>query len=68
VSARANIIASEKTPCDGGESPNAYQPWITTEIRCHFPPSTVSRQEVLSALRTAYEQAVGQAMEREFYR
>lgn len=68
MSARKSLTVSHRTPCDGGESPNEYRAFITTEIRCHYPPSTVSRQEVLSALRTAYEEAVGATMEREFWR
>lgn len=58
MSARANITVSHKTPCDGGVSPNAYIPWITTEIRMHFPPTTVTADELREALDRAYAEAL----------
>lgn len=38
MSSRKNVYVSNWTPCDGGESPNAYVPGITAEIRLFYPP------------------------------
>lgn len=61
MSARKGIYRIVDVPCDGGESPNAYVPKITAEVRLHFPPNSVDRREVYSALYRAYEDAMTDA-------
>lgn len=54
MSARKGIYAITDVPCDGGVSPNAYVPKITSEVRLHFPPDTVTDLQVLDALARSY--------------
>lgn len=63
MSARKGIYAIKDVPCDGGESPNAYVPKITAEIRVHFPPNTVSKVEVLAALYGVFDDAAADVEE-----
>lgn len=57
MSARASAYVIKDVPCDGGESPNAFVPRITVEVRVHYPPNTVSHQQVQEALDEAYDDA-----------
>lgn len=57
MSRRASFLVSRKTPCNGGESPNAFKPFITAELRMSWPPHTVDEFELRSALINAYLQA-----------
>lgn len=58
MSARKSAYTIVDVPCDGGQSPNAYVPKITAEIRVHYPPSTVSFDEVMAALQSAHTETV----------
>lgn len=53
MSARKGFYAITDVGCDGGVSPNAYVPRITAEIRLHFPPATVTKDQVREALITS---------------
>lgn len=47
---RPGFTISHVKSVDGGESPNAYVPRITVEIRVHYPPLQIHRvEEVLYA-------------------
>lgn len=63
MSARKGIYAIRDVPCDGGESPNAYVPKVTAEIRVHFPPYTASRDEVRAPLLEAIDDVMSQIEE-----
>ena len=53
MSARKSLYAITDMGCDGGVSPNAFVPRITAEIRVHFPPNTVTKEQVREALITS---------------
>jgi hypothetical protein len=61
MSARKSVYAITDLACDGGESPNAYVAKITAEVRLHFPPNTVTRDEVFEALDLAVSDAYDKA-------
>lgn len=52
---RPGFLISRRVPCDGGESPNAYFPQVTVEVRVYYP----ARQMELAAevLAEAVEEA-----------
>ncbi len=52
MSKRQSIYAITDLGCDGGVSPNAFVPRITAELRVHYPPNTVSKEEVQAAVAT----------------
>lgn len=57
MSARKGIVASQRTACDGGVSPNQYIGHITAEVRLFFPPNTVTKEQIRLALFEAYSEA-----------
>lgn len=59
MSARPGIIASAYVPADGGESPNAFKPFVTAEIRCHWP-QLATDHEIGKALDDAMHDAFRQ--------
>lgn len=63
MSARKSVYAITDEACDGGESPNAYVPRITAEVRMHFPPNTVSETQVRGVLEASYNKAISQMQE-----
>jgi hypothetical protein len=58
VSRRTGIIKTVRVKVDGGESPNAYVPLITAEVRVFWPPHTVTAAQVMTALVEAAEAAL----------
>lgn len=63
MSARKSVYAITDQACDGGVSPNAYVPKITAEIRVHYPPNTVTKDEVMAVLTTSLVKATIQVEE-----
>lgn len=43
MSARPGFTITKRVSVDGGESPNAYVPQVTVEIRVHYPARQVHR-------------------------
>lgn len=57
MGSRPGFIVDQRHPADGGISPNAYAPWISVQVRCHFPPRA-TRGQVINALSEAYLEAL----------
>lgn len=57
MSGRPGIVASAYVPADGGESPNAFKPFVSAEIRCHWPPLATDEQ-----IRQAIDDAMHDAL------
>lgn len=66
MSSRPGLIVSTRTPADGtgavmgttsGYSDHAYAPFVTAEIRMHWPPRA-TREECLDTLNRAVEEAM----------
>ena len=62
MSGRPGIVASAYVPADGGESPNRFKPFVSAEIRCHWPPKATNRQ-IVEAMERAMEDAARQIRE-----
>lgn len=60
MSRRRGRTTTVVVPTDGGESPNAYNPHITVEIRVFAPPHAPV-PEVVDALNDAYREALTHA-------
>jgi len=61
MSHRPHFYVKRLIPADPGESPNAYYPFITVEIRCFWP--NLERHKVRAILDDAYAEAVAQLEE-----
>lgn len=55
MSRRASVHVTRQIDTDGGESPNAFVPLITIDIRVHFPPHTPPMKVANLFLNTAAE-------------
>lgn len=60
MSARRTAYKIIRIPVDGGESPNAYIPQITVEIRAAWPPNLGHETTVGNALTEAYTEALNE--------
>lgn len=58
---REGVIGSVHTPADGGVSPNARLPYITAELRVHWPPLATEAQ-IMDAIHAAVDQAVAKVL------
>lgn len=56
MSARPHVYVSKRVPADPGESPNAYFPQITVEIRAFWPH--YEKHRVRAILDEAYAEAI----------
>lgn len=43
MSSRPNVYVCRRVPVDGGESPNAFYPQVTVELRTFYPSRQVER-------------------------
>ena len=62
MSARPGIVANAYVDADGGESPNQFKPYVSAEIRCHWPPLATDeqiRQAIDDAMHDVIEQIAG---------
>lgn len=54
-------------PADGGKSPNAYRPFISVQIRVHWPPRATVREVMVAMGRAVGKAAAELKRDRELW-
>lgn len=62
MSARQSVYRCIRIPVNGGESPNAFVPQITVEVKAFWPPGLGHESKVGDALTRAYTEALYEVM------
>lgn len=65
MASRQGVHVTHRIPVDGGESPNAFIGTLSVDLRVFWPPYTVDKDAVITAITAATEELIKKVREAE---